>query len=149
MDEFGQGGISRSATTGSASTRSSASSRATRSSPSVPTRERMRSSASSTVITPPLYRGAAGRAGLAPLVEAAPVPSHHAIAAQDEESEEARGDEDLAEPDGKEVGVGDGRIHQQHALQEHRDPAHEEDDHERLVRGGRAAGEALEKVGER
>src|SRR5262245_58296196 len=109
----------------------------------------MRSSASSTVITPPLYRGAAGRAGLAPLVEAAPEPGHQAMAAQDEEAEEARGDEDLAEPEGEAVGVGDGRIDQQHALEEHRDPSHEEDDHERLVRGGRAASEALEKVRER
>src|SRR4029453_10964724 len=148
MDEFDQGGMSRSATTGSASTRSSASSRATRSSPSTAMRERMRSSASSTEITPPFYPGGGAGPRSATLVEPGAVAQQEAIAAEGEQREEAGGDEELGKPDGEAVHIRHRREDEQAALEEHRRPAHEEDDDQRLVGGGRPAGEALEQVAE-
>src|SRR6185436_7273240 len=149
MDELGQGGTSRSATTGSASTRSSASIRATRSSPRTAMRERMRSRASSTGITPPFYPGGGRGTRSAALIEPGAVPLQEAIAAQDEEREEAGGDEQLGDPDGKPVHLGHRGVDEEAALEEHRRPPHEENHHQGLVRGGRPAGESLEQVPER
>src|SRR5258705_5137927 len=148
MEEFGQGGMSRSATTDSASRRSSGSSRATRSSPRTVMRERMRSRASSTGITPPFYPGGAPGSGSAALIEAGAVALQEAIAAEDEQREEAAGDEELGEADGESVHLRHRREDEEAALEEHPRPAHEEDHHQGLVGGRRAAGEALEQIAE-
>src|SRR4030095_7448633 len=148
MGEVDPGGMSRSPTTGSPSTRSSASSRATRSSPSTAMRERIRSSASSTEITPPFYPGGGAWPRSATLVAPGGVSRPGATAAENEQREEAGGDEELGKPDGEAVHLRHRREDEQAALEEHRRPSHEEDDDQRLVGGGRAAGEALEQVAE-
>src|SRR4029450_6348458 len=152
MEELGQGGRSREATAGSASTRWSDRPRGTCSSPSTPTRDKMRSSASSTGITAVLYlasRFAGGaREGVGGVAKDVLVQGEEAAAAQDEQGEEARGDEDLADPQGKAHVLVDGGEDDEDALDEDGDPSHEEDGHGDLVAKGRAAGQALQEIRE-
>src|SRR4029450_5890828 len=100
MEELGQGGRSREATAGSASTRWSDRPRGTCSSPSTPTRDRMRSSASSTGITAVLYlapRFAGGaRERLGGLAKDGLVPGKKAAGGQEETGRETRGDVTIA-----------------------------------------------------
>src|SRR5882672_848043 len=152
MEEFGQGGRSRLETADSASTRWSARASGTCSSPSTPTRERIRSSASSTEITAVLYPAPPPRRArerpLAGLAEERLVPGQEAPAAQDEEREEAGGDEDLTDPQREGDVLVDGREDDHDAFDEDRDPAHEEDHREDLVTRGWASRQPLQKVRE-
>src|SRR5262245_55383260 len=111
-------------------------------------RERMRSSASSTGITPVLYPlppSAGGRGGSsAGLTQERLVLGEEALTAQREEGEEAGGDQDLPDPQGEAHVLVEGREDDEDALDEDGDPAHEEDDREDLVTRGRAPREPLE-----
>src|SRR4030095_14637908 len=99
MEELGQGGRSREATAGSASTRWSDRPRGTCSSPSTPPRDSMRSSASSTGIAAvlslaPRFAGGA-RERLGGLAKDGLVPGKKAAAAQDGQGGESRGGEEF------------------------------------------------------
>src|SRR6266545_5651000 len=152
MEELGHGGRSREETAGSARTRWSARATGTCSSPSTPTRERMRSSASSTGITAVLYLAPrTGRARAKPLCGLAQgglVPGEEATTAQDEQGEKAGGDEDLADPQGEAHVLVDRGKDDEDALEEDGDPSHEENHHEDLVAGGRPSCQPLQEVGE-
>src|SRR5215475_14439658 len=152
MEEFGHGGRSRFATAGSASTRWRARLSGTCSSPSTPMRERMRSSASSTEITPVLYplppKTGGGGGSSARLTQEVLVLGEEALTAQGEEGEEAGGDQDLADPQREAYVLVEGREDDEDALHEDGDPAHEEDDHENLVTRGRTPRQPLEQVRE-
>src|SRR5580704_10650062 len=142
--------MSRGLSTSSASARCSARVSGTRSSPSTATRERMRSSASSTEITPVFYRGGAGSA--APLlgqVQDGLVADQEPVPAQHEEGEEAERDQDLDGADRHRAVAQERGEDEQHPLEEDRDPAEEQDHLEDLVALGRPSGQALEQVGER
>src|SRR5262252_1106955 len=151
MEEFGHGGRSRFATTGSASARWRARASGTCSSPSTPMRERMRSSASSTEITRVLYPlppAAGGDGSSAGLTQERLVLGEEALPAQGEEREEAGGDQNLPDPQGETHVLVDGREDDEDALHEDGDPAHEEDDREDLVTRGRTPRQPLEQVRE-
>src|SRR5262252_2651111 len=152
MDEFGHGGRSRFATAGSASTRWRARPSGTCSSPSTPMRERMRSSASSTEITPVLYplppKTGGGGGSSARLTQERLVLGEEALTAQGEEGEEAGGDQDLADPQREAYVLVEGREDDEDALYEDGDPAHEEDHREDLVTRGRTPRQPLEQVRE-
>src|SRR5262245_24312450 len=120
--------MSSPATMSSASTRPRACGKSTLSGPSTETRERILSRASSTGITRLFYpirsaevgrrRAGAAAPGSAGQVQDGPVAREEPAAAQHEQGEKARGDQDVGEPVGDLVLGGDRREHQQDPFEE-------------------------------
>src|SRR2546426_3698992 len=136
---------------GSASTRPSAASTSTRSTESGSTRERICSSASSTVstsllyYTPPRSSSAWGLvAGVREIQDGLEVAEEPA-SAQHEQREEPRGDREVAQPE-RQPGRGrDRRKHDEHPLEEDRDKPEDRDHEEGGVALGRPTGERFDE----
>src|SRR6266508_384509 len=166
MDELGHAGMSRGAIAVSASTRPRARTSSTRSSPSTLMRERMRSWASSTVITPSFYLAAGfcspsggegysairlldfSRSRLLGLIEGGAVPGEEPAAAEREQPEEAGRNEKRTHAEREAPGLRERRKHQHDTLEEDADPSEEQNHHEDLVPRRRPAGQALEQIAE-